>query len=120
MCIRDRSDFIKLYGDVGEDEFFATGGTIPQRLLLMNGNMVHERIKDNIVANAATRILATARDNPSAVEAAYLAVLSRRPSPKESAHFVAALNEGGRFARRNRMADLYWALLNSTEFSWNH
>ena len=115
-----RSDFIKLYGDVGEDEFSATGGTIPQRLLLMNGNMVHERIKDNIVANAATRILATARDNPSAVEAAYLAVLSRRPSPKESAHFVAALDEGGRFARRNRMADLYWALLNSTEFSWNH
>ena len=115
-----QSDFIKRYGDVGEDEFSATGGTIPQRLLLMNGNMVHERIKDNIVANAATRILATARDNPSAVEAAYLAVLSRRPSPKESAHFVAALDEGGRFARRNRMADLYWALLNSTEFSWNH
>ena len=115
-----RSDFIKLYGDVGGDEFSATGGTIPQRLLLMNGNMVHERIKDNIVVNAATRILATARDNPSAVEAAYLVVLSRRPSPKESAHFVAALDEGGRFARRNRMSDLYWALLNSTEFSWNH
>ena len=52
-----RSDFIKLYGDVGEDEFSATGGTIPQRLLLMNGNMVHERIKDNIVANAATAFL---------------------------------------------------------------
>ncbi len=115
-----QSDFIKRYGDVGEDEFTANGGTIPQRLLLMNGNMVHERIKDNIVVNAATRILATARDNQTAVEAAYLAVLSRRPSPEESAHFVAALDEGGRFARRNRMTDLYWAMLNSTEFSWNH
>ena len=48
-----RNDFVRRYGDTGEDEFDARGGTIPQRLLLMNGEIVRERIKDDLF-NAAT------------------------------------------------------------------
>jgi hypothetical protein len=116
-----QGDFIKRYGDVGEDEFYAQGGTISQRLLMMNGELVHERIKDDLVSNAATRILATARDDETVVEATYLAVLSRRPSQEEARYFVGLLaqQEGDR-SRKEKQQDLYWALLNSTEFSWNH
>ena len=116
-----QGDFIKRYGDVGEDEFYARGGTISQRLLMMNGELVHERIKDDLVSNAAIRILATARDDETVVEATYLAVLSRRPSQEEARYFVGLLaqQEGDR-SRKEKQQDLYWALLNSTEFSWNH
>ncbi len=115
-----QGDFIKRYGDIGEDEFYIQGGTIPQRLLMMNGELVHERIKDNLVANAATRILATAPNDAKVVEATYLAVLSRRPTPEEATYFVQTLSQKGFLNRKAKQEDLYWALINSTEFSWNH
>ena len=47
-------------------------------------------------------------------------MLTRRPSAAESAHFVAGLEGAGGELRRERLADLYWVLLNTTEFAWNH
>lgn len=113
-------DFIERYGDAGEDELEQDAGTIPQRLLLLNGELVHERTTDNLVANAATRIAALTDDDALAIEAAYLAVLTRAPTPAESAHFVSRLDGLAGPARRATIEDLYWALLNSTEFAWNH
>lgn len=113
------NEFVKRHGDTGEDEFDARGGTIPQRLLLMNGDLVHEKTKDDL-ANAASRISMLAPTDRSAVETAYLAVLTRRPTPEEAAHFEGKLAGTSGPARKERMADLYWTLLNSTEFSWNH
>lgn len=112
------SEFIERYGDAGEDEFAPSAGTIPQRLLLMNGELVQERIGGNPLLNAATQIAATAPDDPAAVEAAYLAVLSRRPTPEEAEAFVAALRRAD--DRGGMIEDLTWALINGTEFSWNH
>jgi len=115
-----QGDFIKRYGDVGADEFYALGGTISQRLLMMNGELVHERIKDDLVSNAAARILATAPDDEAVVEAAYLAVLSRRPTREEVQYFAGLLAQKKGRSRKDNQEDLYWTLLNSTEFSWNH
>jgi hypothetical protein len=113
-----QNDFVKRYGDSGEDEFDGKGGTIPQRLLLMNGKLVHDKTKEELF-NAATRIAWMAPDDARAVEAAYLAVLTRRPTPEEAAHFEKLLAEPGA-KRTERLEDLYWALLNSSEFSWDH
>jgi hypothetical protein len=113
-----QNDFVQRYGDSGEDEFDGKGGTIPQRLLMMNGTLVHEKTKQSVL-NAATRIGWMAPDDPRAVETAYLAVLTRRPTPKEAAHFEEFLADP-RLGRPERMEDLFWALINSTEFSWNH
>lgn len=113
-----QSAFVQRYGDTGEDEFDNRGGTIPQRLLLMNGELVRERVQETPV-NATGRIAWMAPDDPRAVEAAYLAVLSRRPTPGEAAHFEAALTDPS-LRRGQHLEDLYWALINSTEFSWNH
>ena len=41
------TQFIQRYGDTGEDEFDNRGGTIPQRLLLMNGEMVRDRVSSD-------------------------------------------------------------------------
>ena len=115
-----QGDFIKRYGDVGADEFYALGGTISQRLLMMNGKLVHERIKDDLVANAAARILATAPDDEAVVQTTYLAVLSRQPTQEEVKYFSELLAQKGDRSRKDKQEDLCWALLNSTEFSWNH
>ncbi|MFO0936170.1 MAG: DUF1549 domain-containing protein [Gemmataceae bacterium] len=113
-----QNDFIKQYGDSGDDEFDERSGTIPQRLVMMNGNLVHERTKPSPF-NASTRIAMMASTDAKAIEVAYLSVLSRRPTTAEMDHFLAGFGEGT-LTRAERLEDLYWTLLNSTEFSWNH
>lgn len=112
--------FVERYGDLGEDEFDDRGGTIPQRLLMLNGELVFERTKVDFMNNAATRISALAQDNAKAVEVAYLATLSRRPTAEETQHFSQRLGDAKGDYRHQIMEDVYWSLLNSTEFSWNH
>jgi hypothetical protein len=114
-----RNDFVKRYGDTGEDEFDARSGTIPQRLLLMNGEIVRDKIKDGWFT-AASQIADYAPDDQSAVDSAFLCVLTRRPTADESTHFVARLAGSSGKERKDRLTDLCWALLNTTEFSWNH
>jgi hypothetical protein len=114
-----RNDFVRRYGDMGEDEFDARAGTIPQRLLLMNGQIVRERTKPDFF-NASSRIADLAPDDAKAVEAGFLAVLTRRPAPEERAHFKERLAGTTGDRRKERLTDLYWSLLNTTEFSWNH
>ncbi|MCA9188322.1 MAG: DUF1553 domain-containing protein [Pirellulaceae bacterium] len=116
----ETSEFIRSYGDAGEDEFSPSAGTIPQRLVLMNGKLVRDRTKQDLVGNAATRIAMLLRDDQRAVEAAYLIVLTRRPTTAELDHFHPQLASATAVERPERIEDIVWTLLNSTEFSWNH
>lgn len=112
-------DFVNRFGDKGENEFIENTGTIPQRLILMNGNLVNERTQPNPVMNSTTRIAALARDPHTTIDSCFLSVLSRLPTEKESAHF-SQLIAGKKGEQRQRvLQDIYWALINSTEFSWN-
>jgi hypothetical protein len=117
----DVASFVKRYGDVGEDEFGDQSGTITQRLLLMNGSMISNNTGTNVLMNASARIGLLAPNPATAVETAYLAVFTRRPSAEEAQYFTAKLANARENKTRSRaMSDLYWTLLNSTEFSWNH
>jgi hypothetical protein len=119
VTLGDRNQFLQRYGDTGEDEFDNRGGTIPQRLLLMNGRLVLDRTKEGLFT-ASNRIAFQAPDDATAVRIAYLAVLTRAPTPAEADHFVERLAGSSGTERARRLEDLYWALINSTEFSWNH
>ena len=114
-----RNDFVRRYGDTGEDEFAVRGGTIPQRLLLMNGELVREKTKDDLF-NASRRIAELAPDDRKAIEVAYLTVMTRRPTSEELSHFESRLAGTKQQERKDRLTDLFWTLLNTTEFSWNH
>jgi hypothetical protein len=116
----ETADFVKRYGDQGENEFEPVSATVTQRLLLMNGKLVRERSRENPIMNAATRIGMLAANDEAAVRAAFLAILTREPAPQELSHFVAGLQGSKNGERSRRMEDLYWSLYNSTEFSWNH
>jgi hypothetical protein len=119
MSLGDRNNFLQRYGDTGEDEFDNRGGTIPQRLLMMNGKLVHERTKGGPFS-ASSRIGWQAPDDAAAVRIAYLTVLTRAPTAVEAEHFTTRLASSTGDARSRCLEDLYWALINSTEFSWNH
>lgn len=114
-----RNNFVRRYGDTGDDEFDARAGTIPQRLLLMNGEVVREQLKDGLFS-ASSSIATLASDDRKAVEAAYLTVLTRRPTVGELAHFASRLAGTTGDERKERLSDLCWTLINTTEFSWDH
>jgi hypothetical protein len=115
----DRTQFVQRYGDHGEDEFTPRSGTIPQRLLLMNGDLVKKTTGQDF-SNASSRIAALAPDDRHAVQTAYLVTLTRYPTEVETRHFTEQLHET-RGPQRNRvLEDLCWVLVNSTEFACNH
>lgn len=117
---QQQNEFVKRYGDMGEDEFADRGGTTSQRLLMMNGEMIKELSKGNPLL-ASNRIAMLAPDNQKAVEMAFLTTLTRRPSAREEAALVERLREAGSGDPRTAMMeDIYWMLMNSTEFSWGH
>src|SRR5690606_2594421 len=103
---------------MGEDEFDDRGGTVAQRLLMMNGKLTRERTSQNLLLNAASRIALLAPSDEKAIETAYLCILTRRPSEAERSHFLARFEQQA--ARSQSVEDLYWVLLNGTEFSWSH
>jgi hypothetical protein len=115
-----RAEFVRRFGDAGEAELSPAVGTIPQQLLLLNGKAVREATKGVNPVNASWCVAALSPDDERAVEAAYLTVLSRLPTPDERRHFVARLagNHGNK--RHLAVEDLFWTLLNATEFAWNH
>lgn len=114
------NDFTKAYGDQGDDEFTQQSVTIPQRLLVMNGSYVSERIKNNPVMNAATRIAQLASNDKVAVEVAYLSTLNRLPTGAELNAFCERMHNTKGPERSQAMGNIFWTLINSTEFQWNH
>jgi len=93
--------------------------TMLQRVLLMNGELVHERIKGGPFSSTS-RLDAFAPTDAKIVETAYLMTLARRPSQAELEHFLARLAPERKDKKAKATEDLFWALLNSVEFSWNH
>jgi hypothetical protein len=114
------NDFTKAYGSRGEDEFFEQSVTIPQRLLMMNGQFLSERIDNNPIMNAATRISGLARDDQTAVSTAFLSTLNRPATAQELEVFTQRLEGKRNEARSRELGNLFWVLLNSSEFQWNH
>jgi hypothetical protein len=63
-------------------------------------------------------LLAAHRDDASALDELFLATLSRLPTEQEKARF--AEYRTGQKDRRKVFADTLWALVNTTEFIFNH
>ena len=113
-------DFVKRYGDTGEDEFGDRSGTVTQRLLLMNGTLSQSRIANGNGSNASARIDLLTEDDEDAIRTAYLTVLTRSPSQAELLYFLKKFRQQPDSQRGRVIEDLFWTLTNSTEFSWAH
>ena len=94
--------------------------SILQALFLMNGKFLAERTKvDN---NQDLKDLAAQNtSHEKRVNALYMIVLSRPPRAEETQRLVSYLEKGGATGNLGEaLSDVYWALLNSSEFLLNH
>ncbi|MFP6762819.1 MAG: hypothetical protein VB858_04355, partial [Planctomycetaceae bacterium] len=94
-------------------------GTIPQALLRMNSVMTRETIKADAF-QASGRITGQCETDQDVIETIYLVCVSRRPFPEEKQHILELLGSRNGNSRAAIVEDVYWALFNSPEFSWNH
>ena len=121
---RMKRDYLKKFLfllDNGEmEEIEAFNGTIPQALMMINGNMVNDSVSHEEYGSFVNYVLEKWREPVKRMEYIYLNVLSRLPTAKEKNYFRRYLE---RSLYRNKdlaYEDLYWVLLNSAEFSLNH
>ncbi len=107
--------------DNGEmEEIEAFNGTVPQALMMINGNMVNDSTSHEERGSFVNYVVKKWRGPVERMEYIYLNVLSRLPTSKEKTYFQRYLE---RSLYRNKdlaYEDLYWVLLNSAEFSLNH
>ncbi|MFM7922589.1 MAG: hypothetical protein ACKPJJ_20405, partial [Planctomycetaceae bacterium] len=113
--LTSENDFIQEYGDAGEDELNAQSGTITQSLLKMNGRFTADSLKVDLLSGPA-ELLQLSPDDATIIENSFLMCLTRRPSAEEQQYFLEQLKDN----RNQAVEDLFWALFNSPEFSWNH
>lgn len=112
-------DFVKEYGDLGEDELMERVGTIPQALLRMNSEFAAEWTKSTPFS-AAGRIAGMAANDDDCVELCFLVCLTRRPTAEERQAIVPQLLGTKGEARSAVVEDLFWSLFNGPEFCWEH
>jgi hypothetical protein len=91
---------------------------IAQVLHIANGDSINQKLgaKENVISKQ----LAANRPPDDLVEDAYLGALSRYPTETERRSMLKALNEAKETELRPLVEDLYWALLSSKEFLFNH
>jgi hypothetical protein len=115
-----RSQFMTRFADSGPSRTDYQA-TILQALTLMNGQLIADATSLTRSENLQAIVEAPFLDTPGRIETLFLATLTRRPSPDElatmQAHVDAADSADG---RKQALADVFWALLNSAEFVLNH
>jgi hypothetical protein len=95
--------------------------SIPQALTLMNNLMITNATHPDRSEALAAIVGSTFMTTNGKIEAMFMATLSRKPRTEELARFNRYVEKGGATGdRKKALSDVFWALLNSTEFALNH
>jgi hypothetical protein len=110
--------FVVAFGTDEGDETTTFNGSIPQSLMLFNGELIREAI--SLESGSWLHGLAQGKGNGTEkIQHLFIAGLGRRPTKKEvevaSQILLARKNEVG-----GMLQDMWWAILNSNEFIFNH
>lgn len=89
--------------------------TLSQALHLLNGDTVNQKIRQGGVID---RLIAAKKSPEDSIRELYLRSFSRPPTPAEIATLAADLKQNK--DPKQALDDLFWALLNSREFLFNH
>ena len=141
--------FVQTFGTDENDESTSFNGTIPQALLLMNGQLMRNALgggngsflRKVVLSStgrpdadsksapktatqarlAATRAARSRNKNtPAKIETLFLVALSRKPTPTELDAFNDVYTRGNYRDPVVGLQDIFWSLLNSNEFVINH
>lgn len=89
--------------------------TLPQLLHLNNGEELGKKLKDN--SGRLAKLLPACKDDAELTETIFLAALNRLPTKSELTAVQRSLANG---KREEVYRDLFWAVLNTKEFAFNH
>jgi len=134
--------FTQVFGNDENGEADTFNGTIPQALLLMNGDIMARAVsvdQGSFLRQRVDAIMETQKKSKGKARSAdanllndlYLAAVSRYPTGREKTIanqlFMATLNASSNTKNQDMMQiqlqayqDIFWALLNSSEFVLNH
>jgi hypothetical protein len=110
-----RGDFLLMFSN--QEQKTETQTSILQALTLMNGKLVTDATSIT-GSNKLASLLSGAGTNAEKLESLYLSTLSRLPRAHEEERLLQYLNSQP--DARVALADVFWALLNSAEFRFNH
>jgi hypothetical protein len=114
-----RSQFLTRFAN--NERVTETNTTILQALMLMNGQFIGDQTD-----LAKSEILAAVVDMPGwdtkkRVTNLFLTAFARNPTPEELEKFTSYVDRGGaKGNKKQALADVFWVLLNSPEFLFNH
>ena len=112
-----RSEFLSRFASQERPTEVQT--SILQALALMNGQFTADATRlegsETLAAVLDAPFLATPEKK---VDTLFLTTLSRRPTPAETKRFVGYVQRAN--DQKAALADVFWALLNSSEFFLNH
>jgi hypothetical protein len=91
--------------------------TMAQVLHLCNGDTINEKLAAK--GGHIDRLLAAGASDEQVIEEVYLAALSRYPTAGEKEQLLPLLRDAGE-DRRTLLEDLYWGVLTSREFLFQH
>ena len=110
--------FNSAFGTDEGQESTTFNGTIPQVLMMFNGEMVRQAISStqgSLIDNLAN----SGNKYNSNVEHLFLAMLARKPTGREKSMATAFLAAQGN-NQKEALKDVSWVLLNTNEFILNH
>ncbi len=92
--------------------------TMVQVLHIANGDTINGKLASK--KGRITQLLQQSLDEQAVVDQAYLLCLARKPTSDEARQLVAILKETPEPQRRAAIEDLFWSLMSSREFLFNH
>ena len=92
--------------------------SLVQVLHISNGNTVNERLRNE--KSCVAKVIDAEIENNRILEDAFLTTLARQPSAAEVEQLLPVLETASNDQRREVIEDLYWGIMSSREFLFNH
>lgn len=92
-----------------------TNPTLSQALHLLNGENTTGKILEGQFID---KMLSNGQTPESIIQAIYIRCYSREPSPEEKTKLIERVNQAA--DKQSELVDIFWAVLNSNEFIFNH
>lgn len=92
--------------------------TMVQVLHLSNGDTINDKLKAK--ESRVTKLLEAKKSDKELIAAIYMLCLSRKPTEKEETQLTQLLSETPQTEKREAVEDLFWGILSSREFLFNH